>query len=41
MKVLHIDASARVEGSHSRSLSSYFIDSLRQHGVVLPSTASI
>jgi len=33
MKVLHIDASARVEGSHSRSLSSYFIDSLRQHGV--------
>lgn len=35
MKILHIDASARVAGSHSRGLSSYFVDSLRQHGVAI------
>lgn len=33
MKILHVDASARVEGSHSRHLSSFFIESLRQNGV--------
>jgi len=30
MKILHIDASARTEGSYSRRLSSHFIDYLRQ-----------
>ena len=33
MKILHVDASARVEGSHSRDLSYHFICTLRQHGL--------
>jgi FMN-dependent NADH-azoreductase len=29
MKILHVDASARKDGSHSRALSSHFVDALR------------
>lgn len=29
MKILHVDASARLEGSHSRELSRHFVESLR------------
>lgn len=29
MKILHVDASARTEGSHSRELSRHFVDALR------------
>ncbi len=29
MKILHIDASARIEGSHSRALSRHFVETLR------------
>ena len=29
MKLLHVDASARVDGSHSRELSRYFVEALR------------
>jgi FMN-dependent NADH-azoreductase len=29
MKILHVDASARIEGSHSRELSRHFVEALR------------
>ena len=29
MRILHVDASARTDGSHSRALSAHFVDSLR------------
>ncbi len=32
MKIMHVDASARTRGSHSRELSAYFIDALRDLG---------
>jgi len=39
MKILHIDASARPEGSYSRRLSSHFIDCLRQSRLPVLSAA--
>ncbi len=35
MKILHIDASARTEGSYSRRLSSHFIDCLHENGLAI------
>ena len=35
MKLLHIDASVRTEGSSSRRLSAFFVDKLRDHGIPL------
>lgn len=36
MRILHVDASARVDGSHSRELSNYFVEALRSR---IPSLA--
>lgn len=35
MRILHVDASARTEGSHSRALSAYFVRALRDRDATL------